>query len=169
MPNGNEQTHVVVVLVEDKPGVLQRISGLFRKRNFNIDSITVGHSEKEGTSRMTIAVKGDERTLEQVMKQLNKLVDVVKVADVAKSDAVTRELALVKIATKSENVRAEVVQFVNIFRGRIIDVGKDSLVVEITGDSQKIDAFVNLVGSYGIKELARTGITAMSRGSKAAE
>ncbi len=168
MPNGNEQ-HVVVALVEDKPGVLQRISGLFRKRNFNIDSITVGHSEKQGVSRMTIAVKGDERTLEQVMKQLNKLIDVVKVTDVAKGDAVMRELALVKIATKNETARAEIVQFVNIFRGRIVDVGKDSLIVEITGDSQKIDAFVNLVSSYGIKELGRTGITAMTRGGKPAE
>ncbi|MBI5253324.1 MAG: acetolactate synthase small subunit [Euryarchaeota archaeon] len=160
------ETHVLVALVEDRPGVMQRVSGLFRRRNFNIDSITVGRSEKEGISRMTLTVRGDQRILEQVMKQLNKLVEVLKVTQVEGADSVMRELALVKISTKDQNSRAEIVQYVNIFRGRIVDVGKDSLIVEITGDSEKIDAFVNLVSTFGIKELAKTGVTAMTRGTK---
>ncbi len=160
------ETHVLVALVEDRPGVMQRVSGLFRKRNFNIDSITVGRSEKEGISRMTLTVRGDQRILEQVMKQLNKLVEVLKVVQVEGADSVMRELALVKISTKDQNSRAEIVQYVNIFRGRIVDVGKDSLIVEITGDSEKIDAFVNFVSTFGIKELAKTGVTAMTRGTK---
>lgn len=160
------ETHVLVALVEDRPGVMQRVSGLFRRRNFNIDSITVGRSEKEGISRMTLTVRGDQRILEQVMKQLNKLVEVLKVAQVEGADSVMRELALVKISTKNQNSRADIVQYVNIFRGRIVDVGKDSLIVEITGDSEKIDAFVNLVSTFGIKELAKTGVTAMTRGTK---
>lgn len=160
------ETHVLVALVEDRPGVMQRVSGLFRKRNFNIDSITVGRSEKEGISRMTLTVRGDQRILEQVIKQLNKLVEVLKVAQVEGADSVMRELALVKISTKDQNSSAEIVQYVNIFRGRIVDVGKDSLIVEITGDRSKIDAFVNLVSTFGIKELAKTGVTAMTRGTK---
>lgn len=165
MPDMNE-THVLVALVEDRPGVMQRVSGLFRRRNFNIDSITVGRSEKEGISRMTLTVRGDQKILEQVMKQLNKLVEVLKVTKIESADSVMRELALVKISAKDQNSRAEVVQYVNIFRGRIVDVGKDSLIVEITGDSEKIDAFVNLVSAFGIKELAKTGVTAMTRGMK---
>ncbi len=159
-----EDTHILVVLVEDRPGVLQRVSGLFRKRNFNIDSITVGRSELEGVSRMTITVRGDVRILEQVMKQLNKLIEVRKVMELDGEQSVARELALVKIATKDDAARAEIVQYVNIFRGRIVDVRKESLVVEITGDSSKIAAFLDLVGMYGIQELAKTGVTAMARG-----
>jgi acetolactate synthase-1/3 small subunit len=160
-----KETHILVAMVEDRPGVMQRVSGLFRRRNFNIDSITVGHSEKPGISRMTLTVTGDHAVLEQVMKQLNKLIEVLKVIELDKGSSVVRELALVKISTKNETARAEVVSYVNIFRGRIVDVSRDSLIVEITGDSSKIDAFVNLVSSYGIRELARTGITAMSRGA----
>lgn len=159
------ETHILVALVEDRPGVMQRVSGLFRKRNFNIDSITVGHSEKPGVSRMTLTVTGDHAVLEQVMKQLNKLIEVLKVVELDKGSSVMRELALLKIRTKNETTRAEVVSYVNIFRGRIVDVSKDSVIVEITGDSSKIEAFVNLVGSYGVRELARTGVTAMSRGA----
>ena len=160
-----KEAHILVALVEDKPGVMQRVSGLFRKRNFNIDSITVGHSEKPGVSRMTLTVTGDHAVLEQVMKQLNKVIEVLKVIELDKKSSVQRELALVKIRTKDETARAEVVSYVNIFRGRIVDVSKDSLVVEITGDSSKIEAFVNLVSTFGIIELARTGVTAMSRGA----
>jgi acetolactate synthase-1/3 small subunit len=160
------ETHVLIALVEDRPGVMQRVSGLFRRRNFNIDSITVGRSEKEGISRMTLTVRGDQRILEQVMKQLNKLVEVLKVIQVEEAESVMRELALLKISTKDQNSRAEIVQYVNIFRGRIVDAGKDSLIVEITGDSEKIGAFVNLVSAFGIKELAKTGVTAMTRGTK---
>ncbi len=161
-----DMQHILVALVEDKPGVMQRISGLFRRRNFNIDSITVGRSEKNGISRMTLVVKGDEKIVEQVVKQLNKLIEVIKVSRVNEKESVVRELALIKISTKTDKERAEIVQFTNIFRGGIVDVSRDSLIVEITGSSSKIDAFIDLVKSYGIIELARTGITAMVRGSK---
>lgn len=160
------EKHILSVLVEDKPGVMQKVSGLFRRRNFNIDSISVGRSEKKGISRMTLTVTGDYHTLEQVLKQLNKLIEVLKIVKVEQAEAVTRELALVKINTKSESARAEIVSYVNIFRGRIVDVSKDSLIVEITGDSAKVDAFVNLVRVFGIKELAKTGLTAMTRGAR---
>ncbi len=160
----DEQLHILVVLVEDHPGVLQRVAGMFRKRDFNIDSITVGHSEQEGISRMTITVKAPTQILEQVMKQLHKLIEVVKVTELPRYDTVARELALLKIKTKDETARAEVVQYANIFRGRVIDVRKDSLIVEITGDSNKLEAFTKLVSLYGIQELAKTGVTAMARG-----
>jgi acetolactate synthase-1/3 small subunit len=159
------ETHILVAMVEDRPGVMQRVSGLFRKRNFNIDSITVGHSEKPGVSRITMTVTGDHAVLEQVMKQLNKLIEVLKVIELDKGGSVMRELALVKIRTNNETARAEVVSYVSIFRGRIVDVSKDSVIVEITGDSSKIEAFVSLVSSFGDRELARTGVTAMSRGA----
>ena len=160
------ETHILIAMVNDKPGVMQRVSGLFRKRNFNIDSITVGRSEKPGVSRITLTVTGDHIVLEQVMKQLNKVVDVIKVVELDKGDSVMRELALVKIRTKNETARTEVVSYANIFRGRIVDVSKNSIIVEITGDSSKIEAFFSLVSSFGVRELARTGVTAMSRGAE---
>ena len=160
------ETHILIAMVNDKPGVMQRVSGLFRKRNFNIDSITVGRSEKPGVSRITLTVTGDHLVLEQVMKQLNKVVDVLRVVKLDKGDSVMRELALVKIRTKNETTRTEVVSYANIFRGRIVDVSKNSVIVEITGDSSKIEAFVSLVSSFGVRELARTGVTAMSRGAE---
>ncbi len=160
------ERHILSVLVEDKPGVMQRVSGLFRRRNFNIDSITVGHSEKKGISRITLTVAGDRKILEQVMKQLNKLIEVIKVSELSEKESVVRELALVKVRTKNEGIRSELISYANIFRGRIIDVSKDSMIIEITGDSEKIDAFIDLVKIYGILELARTGITAMVRGAK---
>lgn len=160
------ETHILVALVEDRPGVMQRVSGLFRKRNFNIDSITVGHSEKEGISRITLTVSGDERIIEQVIKQLNKLIEVIKVTKLDNENSVMRELALVKIKVKNEAARGDMVQYVNIFRGRIVDVRKDSMIVEITGDNEKIDAFIESVSSFGIAELAKTGVTAMTRGQK---
>jgi acetolactate synthase-1/3 small subunit len=164
-----EGTRILVAYVENRPGVLARVSGLLRRRNFNIESISVGHSEKEGVSRMTLAVTGDEKVLEQVMKQLNKLIEVLKVSELDRKKGVVREMALVKVSTKNMNARAEILQYVNIFRGRIIDAGRESLVIEITGDTDKIEAFLSLVEVYGIKELAKTGITAMGRGPKAIE
>lgn len=161
-----EDTHVLVTLVEDRPGVMQRVSGLFRKRNFNIDSITVGHSEKEGISRITLTVSGDERIIEQVKKQLNKLIEVIKVTELESGNSVKRELALIKIKVKNETARADIVQFINIFRGRVVDVRKDSMVVEITGDSPKIEAFIESIGPFGIIEIAKTGVTAMTREQK---
>jgi|TARA_B100000959_G_C14941793_1_gene608141 acetolactate synthase-1/3 small subunit len=160
-----EENHILIAMVEDRPGVLQRIAGLFRKRNFNIDSITVGHSEKPGISRITLTVTGDLVILEQVMKQLNKIVEVLKVIELYKDNSVLRELALIKIKIENEANRSEIVSYINIFRGRIIDVSNNLITVEITGDSSKVEAFINIVGSDKIKELARTGITAMGRGS----
>jgi acetolactate synthase-1/3 small subunit len=161
-----ENTHYIVALVEDRPGVMQRVSGLLRKRNFNIDSISVGATEIPGISRITMTVRGDRVTLEQVMKQLNKLIEVVKVSELNPRESVIRELALIKVNVKSEGARAEVVQYANIFRGRIVDVAKHSMVVEITGDEDKVQAFIELMRGYGIKEIARTGKTIMARGAK---
>ncbi len=158
--------HILVVLVEDKPGVMMRISGLFTRRHFNIETISVGHTEKEGISRITLTALGDMREVEQVMKQLNKLIDVLKVTRM-EDDSINRELALIKINTKDKDSKSELIQLVDIFRGRIVDVTQESIVVEITGDGKKVDAFVNMVATFGIKELAITGVTAMSRGAKA--
>ncbi len=158
------QRHVIMALVEDRPGVLQRISCLFRKRNFNIDTITVGKSEIDGISRMTITLKADERTLNQVIKQLEKLIDVIRVEELHTENIVERELALIKIKTSNIQERDEVIQYANIFRAKIVDVSKNSLIIEITGTPDKIDAFINLVKNK-ILELARTGIVAMKRGN----
>lgn len=157
------ERHIIYALVEDRSGVMQRVSGLFTRRNFNIDTISVGHSEKRGISRISLTVRGSKNDLEQVMKQLSKIIEVRKVVELKKDTCVARELALVKIATKDEDQRAEVIQYVNIFRGRIVDVCKDSMIVEITGDGAKVSAFLQLVKTFGIKELATTGVTAMAR------
>ncbi|MDO5823453.1 acetolactate synthase small subunit [Methanobrevibacter sp.] len=155
--------HVISTLVEDKPGVLQKIAGLFNRRGFNIDSITVGVSEVEGLSRMVITVNADKKGLEQVTKQLNKLVDVIKIKDITKN-AVNRELCLIKVKVPNEKARAEIMQYTNIFRAKIVDVSEETLIIELTGDIDKIDAFISLLKSYGIKKISRTGLTAMSRG-----
>jgi acetolactate synthase-1/3 small subunit len=165
MPNSNSNSkHTISVLVENKPGVLARVSSLFRRRNFNIESLTVGTTDREDISRMTIVVNGDLRVVEQVMKQLNKLIDVIKVSDVTEK-SVERELVLIKVKATSET-RGEIVELANIFRGRVVDVSKDSLIIEITGDEDKIRAFINLMRQFGIRELARTGRVAMQRGEK---
>ncbi len=155
--------HVISTLVEDKPGVLQKVAGMFNRRGFNIDSITVGNSEVEGLSRMVITVHADEKGLEQVTKQLNKLIDVIKIKDIT-NNAVKRELCLVKVNIPNEKARAEIMQYTNIFRAHILDVSEETLMVEITGDKKKVNAFISLLEGYGIKKIARTGLTAMSRG-----
>ena len=155
--------HVISTLVEDKPGVLQKVAGLFNRRGFNIDSITVGESEVEGLSRMVITVHADKKGLEQVTKQLNKVVDVIKIKDITKT-AIKRELCLVKVNVPNEKARAEIMQYTNIFRAKIVDVTEETLVIELTGEKQKINAFISLVENYGIKKIARTGLTAMARG-----
>ena len=159
----NERYHVISTLVENKPGVLQKVAGLFTRRDFNIDSITVGESEVEGLARMVITVKGDDKILEQVTKQLNKLVDVIKIKDITKN-AVKRELCLVKVNIPNEKARAEIIQYTNIFRAKIVDVTEETLIIEITGDMEKINAFISLLKGYGIKKISRTGLTAMARG-----
>jgi len=162
----NGKTKVIAALVENKPGVLHSVSNMFRRRGFNIESITVGHTEQKGITRMTITVSGDEKTLEQIVKQMNKLIDVVKVASLEPDSIVTRELALVKVNVPDTKTRSDIINCVEVFRGHVIDVSPETLTIEITGTPDKIDAFLNLMKGYGILELARTGLTALSRGVK---
>lgn len=151
------------VLVENKFGVLARISALFAARGFNIDSLAVGETEDPTISRMTIVVTGDEKTLEQVFKQLNKLVDVIKVIDVSETPHIERDLILIKLNC-SEKTRSEIMQIADIFRAKIVDVSHENIVIELTGDEDKIAAFIELLKPFGIKEIARTGIIALPRG-----
>jgi acetolactate synthase-1/3 small subunit len=160
----SRKTRVIAALVENKPGVLHSVSNMFRRRGFNIESITVGRTEQEDLSRMTITVKGDEKTLEQIVKQMNKLIDVVKVSQLEPENIVTRELALIKVNIPDNKSRSDVINCVDVFRGRVVDVSPEALTIEITGTPDKIDAFLNLMRTYGIMELARTGLTALSRG-----
>ena len=162
----SRKTRVIAALVENKPGVLHSVSNMFRRRGFNIESITVGRTEQEDLSRMTITVKGDEKTLEQIIKQMNKLIDVVKVSQLEPENIVTRELALVKVNIPDNKSRSDVINCVDVFRGRVVDVSPEALTIEITGTPDKIDAFLNLMKTYGIMELARTGLTALARGIK---
>ena len=155
--------HTLVALVEDKPGVLNRMVSLFRRRGFNIDSIAVGTSETPSLSRVTLVVNGSTTVVEQVRKQLDKIIDVVRVSEISGDSMVNRELALVKVKANSTN-RSEIMQIVDIFRANIVDVSADSLTVEVTGDEDKLDSLFNLLRSFGIKELARTGRIAMARG-----
>jgi acetolactate synthase-1/3 small subunit len=161
-----EQNHIISTIVEHKPGVLYTVANLFRRRGFNIESISVGSTEQSDLARMTITVKGDERTIEQVVKQLNKLIDVIKVSRLDSASIVTRELALIKVRALDTKVRSDVINYADIFRARVVDVSPESLMVEITGTSDKIDAFLDLMKPFGVKEAARTGITALSRGVK---
>jgi acetolactate synthase-1/3 small subunit len=162
----NGKTKVISVLVENKPGVLHTIANLFRRRNFNIESITVGPTQQQDISRMTITINGDEKTIDQVVKQVAKQIDVLKVSELEQGNFVMRELALIKVNVPSAKERSDIINCVDVFRCRIIDVSTDSLTVEITGTPDKIDAFLNLMKSYGVIELARTGITALARGAK---
>jgi acetolactate synthase-1/3 small subunit len=155
--------HTISVLVENHFGVLARIAGLFSARGFNIESLAVGETEDKDVSRMTIVVTGDENILEQVMKQLNKLIDVIKVSEISK-DSVKRDLILVKVNT-TKDTRSEIVQIVDIFRAKIIDVSKDTMIIELTGSEDKVTAFIEFLIPFGIKELARTGAIALSRGN----
>jgi acetolactate synthase-1/3 small subunit len=155
--------HVLSLLVENKPGVLARIAGLFAGRGYNIESLCVGETQDPNYSRMTIVTKGDERVVEQIEKQLRKIIEVVKVSNITDTPHVERELILVKVSATKEN-RDEIVRLVEIFRGKIIDVTLKSLTIEITGDRDKTSAFLQLLKPFGIKELVRTGIAAIKRG-----
>ncbi|MFZ0010383.1 MAG: acetolactate synthase small subunit [Halobacteriota archaeon] len=157
--------HTVSVLVQNKPGVLARTAGLFSRRGYNIESLTVGVTENEAVSRMTIVVTGDDTVVEQVTKQLNKLIEVIKVSDLTKESYVNRELVLIKVTADSSN-RAEIMQIVNIFRARIVDVAPKSLIIEVTGDEGKLDALIGMLKQFGIKEIVRTGTLALGRGPK---
>lgn len=157
--------HILAVLVENHSGVLTRVAGLFARRGYNIDSLAVGPTENPEISRMTIVVTGDAEVIEQVTKQLNKLVDVIKVSDVTEDPHVDRELVLIKV-TAEPHQRAEIMQIVDIFRARIVDIGRNSLIIEATGDEGKVDAIEQSLRPFGIKELVRTGKIAMVRGQK---
>ena len=154
--------HTISVLVENKFGVLSRVSGLFSGRGFNIESLSVGETIDPKVSLMTIVTTGDDRIIEQIIKQLNKLIDVIKVVDFTEIDHVEREMVLIKVAPKKED-RLEVLRLAEIFRGRIVDSGPTTYTVEITGDEKKIEAFIELVKPYGIKEFVRTGKVAIAR------
>ncbi|MCR8843853.1 acetolactate synthase small subunit [Paenibacillus sp. SC116] len=156
--------HTIAVIVNDQPGVLQRVSGLFGRRGFNIESITVGASEEPGLSRMVIVTTADEQMLEQVEKQLYKIIDVIKVLNLSSQEMVARELALIKVKAEP-NMRPEILGVVETFRASIIDIGPSTLVVQVLGESSKIEAMIELMEPYGIREISRTGVTAMIRGS----
>jgi acetolactate synthase-1/3 small subunit len=156
--------HTLVAIVRDRPGVLNRMVSLFRRRGFNIDSIAVGHSEEVNLSRVTIVVNGTTATVEQVRKQLDKLIDVVRVSDISGDKITVRELALVKVKASSAT-RSEILEIADIFRANIVDVASDSLTIEITGDEDKIESLLKLLRGFGVKEIARTGRIAMVRGN----
>ncbi len=160
------KAHTLSVLVENRAGVLSRVAGLFSRRGFNIESLAVGTCEEPASSRMTIVVESDDSQIEQVQKQLNKLIDVIKVSDITENEIVERELALIKVNAEPGSSRAEVMQIASIFRAQIVDVGSKTVVLEATGDTTKINALEKLLRQYGIKELVRTGKIAVLRGSK---
>ena len=156
--------HTLVAWMRDKPGVLNRVSGMLRRRNFNIDSLQVGHSETPGISRMTFVVDGNEHMVDQVIKQLRKVVDVTRVEDISEKPSVAREMALVRVRTTGET-RSEIVQIVQIYRGEIVDVAMDSMVVQIVGAEDRVDSLIALLENFGIQEMVRTGKVALVRGS----
>lgn len=155
--------HILSVLVENQAGVLSKISGLFTRRGYNIDSLSVGETEDPETSRMTITLHGDRQTVEQIVKQLNKLIDVIKVIELEKGLSVCRELLLIKVKA-SLQTRSDIIGIADIFKAKIIDVAKESLILELTGDSEKVEAFTEILKPYGILEYNRTGLTALERG-----
>jgi acetolactate synthase, small subunit len=156
--------HTFVALVEDKPGVLNRVVSVFRRRNFNIESLTVGHTHQEGISRITIVVDSDKTEVERIMPYMYKLINVIQVEDLTETSHVSRDLAMVKVNATPEN-RSAVMQLAEVFRARIVDVANNSLIIEITGDEEKVNGFVEVLRPYGIIEMVRTGIIAMERGT----
>ena len=158
-------THTFVAYVEDKPGVLTRVAGLFAARGFNIDSLAVGPTNDDGLSRMTIVVQVDRKPLEQVTKQLNKLVNVIKIVELDPAQAVQREHLLIKVRVDTTS-RSQILEAVTLFRARVVDVATDALVIEVTGDSGKVQALLRVLEPYGIKEIAQSGLLAIGRGSK---
>lgn len=155
--------HILSVTVENKPGVLSRVTGMISRRGFNIESLTVAPTEDEGLSRMTIIVEADELGFEQITKQLHKLVSVFRISDLTEEDAVERELVLFKVQAAPDR-RHEIIEIANVFRAKVVDVGKNTLTVEATGNESKLDAMENLFRGYGIRQLTRTGKIAIGRG-----
>jgi acetolactate synthase-1/3 small subunit len=163
MTENGFKRHTINAWMEDKPGVLNRVAGLFRRRNFNIESLAVGHSETPGISRMTFVAYGTDRDMRQVTTQLDKLINVTRIEDVTHLPAVKRELALIKVRTNSQT-RAEVMQLVDIYRASIVDVDMESLIIQIVGKEDQVDSLIRLLQSFGIEEMVRTGRVAMVRG-----
>jgi acetolactate synthase-1/3 small subunit len=155
--------HVISTIVENKPGVLAHIAGLFAGRGFNIDSLAVGETDDPARSRMTVVVRGDDAVLEQVRKQLGKIIDVIKITDYSDTKIVERDLMLVKVSAKPEK-RGEIFEIVDVFRGKVVDIGPKHLTLEVSGPEEKVNAFVELLRPYGIKEVVRTGRIALARG-----
>lgn len=155
--------HTLVAWMHDRPGVLNRVAGMVRRRNFNIDSLQVGHSETQGISRMTFVVDGDQQMVDQVIKQLRKVVDVTQIENITDKPIVAREMALIRVATTPET-RAEIVQVVDLFRGDIVDVAGDSMVAQIVGSQERVDSLLDMLDTFGILEMVRTGPVAMTRG-----
>ncbi len=164
MTNGSPPRRTITALVQDKPGVLNRISSMFRRRGFNIASLAVGHSEEADLSRMTFVVEGDDSTVEQMTKHLHKLIDVIRVSDISDQNIVSRELALIKVKSNVQT-RSEIMQIVNVFRAHIVDVAPDSLIVEVSGNEDKVDSLHELLKSFGVVEVMRTGTIAINRGA----
>ncbi len=162
--SGEAHRHVLAVIVNNRPGVLNRVASLVRARNFNIESLAVGHTERPDVSRMTITLRGDDFAVEQMEKQLYRLIDVLKVQDLPQSGVIEHELALVKVRASNHN-RAEILKIVELYKGRVLDVSSETLVVEATGTEHEIDAVIALLNSFGIRELVRTGVVAMGRGN----
>jgi acetolactate synthase I/III small subunit len=156
--------HTLIALVEDKPGVLNRVASLFRRRAFNIESLTVGHTDQPGISRMTIVIDSDQVSIERATSYLYKLVNVIQVEDLTTRPTVTRDLAMIKVSVTPTN-RTEIIQLVDVFRARIVDVANEAMIVEITGDEEKIEGFVEVLRPYGIIEMVRTGVVSMLRGA----
>ncbi len=155
--------HIISAVVENRPGVLAHIAGLFAGRGFNIDSLAVGETEDPTRSRMTVVVRGDDSVLEQVRKQLGKIIDVIKVTDFSEVECVERDLSLIKVSARPEK-RGEIFEIVEVFRGKVVDIGSKHLMLEISGPEKKVEAFVDLMKPYGIREVVRTGRIAMARG-----
>lgn len=162
---GGDNLHIISVLVNNHPGVLSRVVGLFSRRGYNIESLAVGTTEREDISRITLTVEGDDYTVIQVIRQLNKLIDVLKVQNIGARDNVSRELLLVKVGYDS-NTRDDIMHIVDTFRAKVIDISMDSLIIELTGDNEKINAFINLINKFDVKELVRTGLVSLERGNK---
>lgn len=163
MTENRTKQHTIIAWMEDKPGVLNRVAGLFRRRNFNIESLAVGHSETPGISRMTFVANGGEREMQQIQSQLDKLINVTDIEDVTYKPAVKRELALIKVKANNKT-RAEVIQLVNIYRASIVDVDMESLIIQIVGKEDQVNSLIQLLDSFGIEEMVRTGRVAMVRG-----
>ena len=157
------EKHILSLLVKDEPGVMNRITGLFSRRNYNIDTITVGKTNVEGVSKIVLSLKANEKTLEQIKKQVNKIVEVVKIVEMKEKDAVVRELCLIKVSVKNQDARNEITSFAETFRANIVDITHNAATIQLTGKPSQIEAFLGLMQKFGIKEISRTGITALER------